>query len=92
MRLWLRILLMNAAALAGCFLILTLIPGAMRLSVAIIAAVLALGLVNVIAVLVPQLYRSRPGRGPGEGESTNILLTLLLLILAGVLAWLSRRN
>lgn len=92
MRLWLRFLLMNAAALAGCFLILMLIPGAMRLPVEITAAVLALGLVNVIAILVPQLYRSRPGKSPGKSESTNVLLTLLLLVLAGVLAWLSRRN
>jgi hypothetical protein len=79
---------MNGAALAGCFLILVLIPGAMRPSVEIIGAILALCLVNVIAVLVPQLYRGTPGKG----EKTDVLLTLVLLVIAGVLAWLWHRS
>lgn len=87
MRFGMRLLVMNLVAVTGCVLVVMLKPGANRWSVLLIAAVLAIGLVNAFAFLLPHLVRG----GKENKQRGQILMTLILLILVCLLAWMWHR-
>lgn len=87
MRLRKKLLRMNLTALAGCALLLFLLHtlyGAERLGIFLVAALLALGLANTFAFLIPHLARSPRVRQ----ERWQLGVTLALLTLAGLLGWM----
>jgi hypothetical protein len=76
-----QILIVNAATLFVCSLLLAIVPGARTPAVWLVAVLLSLGLVNTTYWLLPHLVESKI---PQQGQA---ILTLVLLLLAGIISW-----
>lgn len=75
------LLIANATALLGCTLLLTMIPEARIPAVWLVPVLLSLGLVNTTYWLLPHLVENKI---PQQGQA---ILTLALLLLAGIISW-----
>ncbi len=80
------ILIANATALLGCTLLLAMIPAARTPAVWLVSVLLSLGLVNTTYWLLPHLAESKI---PHQGQA---ILTLVLLLLAGIISWMWIRH
>lgn len=81
-----QILIANATTLLGCTLVLILIPGSTTSAVWLVPVLLTLGLVNTAYWLLPHLAENK-FRHQGQA-----ILTLVLILLAGLISWVWLRR
>lgn len=81
-----QILIANTTALVGCALLLAIIPGSTSSAVWLVPVILSLGLVNAAYWLLPHLAENKM-RHHGQA-----LLTLALILLAGLISWVWIRH
>lgn len=81
-----QILIANATTLLGCVLLLVFIPGATNSAVWLVPVLLSLGLVNTAYWLLPHLAENKLRH---QGQA---LLTLALILLAGLISWVWIRH
>jgi hypothetical protein len=81
-----QILIANATTLVGCTLLLALIPGSKTSAVWLVPLLLSLGLVNTTYWLLPHLAENKIRH---QGQA---LLTLALILLAGLISWVWIRH